>query len=420
MRVLVYPHAMEIGGSQLNAVELAAAVRDRGHEVLVFGEDGPLVDVVRDRGLEFVPRDPRARRRPSSYAAAQLTRLAMGRRLDVVHGYEWPPGVEAFGGPRLRSGTAAVCTVMSMAVAPFLPRTMPLVVGTEELRAGAAANGHRSVTLLEPPVDVEANSPAVSPAGFRAQHELDPDVPLMVMVCRLVPELKLEGLLAACDAVGELVGSGVAVQLAVVGDGPARDLVEEAAAKANAHAGRRAVVLTGLLVDPKPAYAAADVMLAMGGSALRGLAFGKPLVVQGEHGYWELLTASTQPTFLRQGWYGVGSDADGRAVGAGRLAGILTPLLADRDRWAELGALGRRLVVERFSLQAAAAVQERVYEAAANPIAQPSRATLSADAATMLIGLTSHKVRRRWQRWRGTVATDDFNAVAGRTPGGRR
>ena len=43
MKVLVYPHSMEVGGSQLNAVQVAGAVRDRGHEVIVISEPGPLV-----------------------------------------------------------------------------------------------------------------------------------------------------------------------------------------------------------------------------------------------------------------------------------------------------------------------------------------------------------------------------------------
>ena len=30
MKVLVYPHTMEIGGCQLNAVETAGALRERG------------------------------------------------------------------------------------------------------------------------------------------------------------------------------------------------------------------------------------------------------------------------------------------------------------------------------------------------------------------------------------------------------
>jgi hypothetical protein len=32
VRVLVYPHTMEIGGCQLNAVETAGALRERGHD----------------------------------------------------------------------------------------------------------------------------------------------------------------------------------------------------------------------------------------------------------------------------------------------------------------------------------------------------------------------------------------------------
>ena len=415
MRIIVYPHSAELGGSQLNAVELAGAVRDRGHEVAVLIEDGPLADTVCRLGLDLLPLDPGVHRRPSPAAIRQLAELTRHRRLDVLHGYEWPPGVEVF--LAARGGGTPVCTVMSMAVAPFLPRTMPLLVGTADLRDLAAGAGHRSVTLLEPPVDVVANSPSFPAGGFRAEHGLDPELPLVVVVCRLVVELKLEGLLAACDAVGALAAADIPVQLAVVGDGAARDRVAEAAAKANAQAGRRAVVMTGQVSDPRPAYASADVMLGMGGSALRGLAFGKPLVVQGERGFWSLLTPITQPTFLRQGWYGVGPDVNGRAAGAVRLAEILRPLLADRDARAELGMLGRRLVEERFSLQAAATLQERVYAEAVGT--RIGRIEAAADTGRTVAGVTRHKIRRKWQRRRGTVATDDFNAVAGRDPGGR-
>jgi len=415
MRVLVYPHSMELGGSQLNAIEIAAAVRDRGHEVAVLGEAGPLVDAVRRLGLEYVPLDPRARRRPSPRAMAQLTRLAAERRIDVVHGYEWPPAIEAYFGPRLRRGVPTVCTVMSMAVAPFLPHGMPLVVGTADLRRRALAAGRASVTLLEPPVDVRANAPTFDPGSFRADHGLDPVIPLVAVVCRLVAELKLEGLLAACAVVGRLAESGVDAQLVVVGDGPARGRVEAAAAAANAVTGRRAVVLTGELADPRPAYAAADVMLGMGGSALRGLAFGAPLVVQGERGFWRLLTPESAPTFLDQGWYGLGSDVDSVA-GVDRLAGILTDLLADPAARERLARYGRRLVVERFSLDRAAAVQEEVYAAVLAGVPVSGRAAMAADAARSAVGVTRHQLRRKWQRLRGRVATDDFNALAGALP----
>src|SRR5260370_41388236 len=65
VKVLVYPHAMEIGGSQLNALEIAAAGRDRGHEVTVVSRPGPLLKTVRRPRLWHVPPRPPPPRRPS-------------------------------------------------------------------------------------------------------------------------------------------------------------------------------------------------------------------------------------------------------------------------------------------------------------------------------------------------------------------
>ena len=156
MKVLVYPHTMEIGGSQLNAVEIAGAVRDRGHDVTVVSRPGPLVQTVKELGLPHVTLDPRASRTLSRRALAHLTSLVREQEIDVVHGYEWPPVAEAVLGPRLRLGVPVVCTIMSGQVAPFLPRTLPLIVGTDLLRKHEEAAGRTPVTLVEPPVDVRS------------------------------------------------------------------------------------------------------------------------------------------------------------------------------------------------------------------------------------------------------------------------
>nr|WP_042177649.1 glycosyltransferase family 4 protein [Kibdelosporangium sp. MJ126-NF4]CEL12736.1 glycosyl transferase, group 1 [Kibdelosporangium sp. MJ126-NF4]CTQ93496.1 glycosyl transferase, group 1 [Kibdelosporangium sp. MJ126-NF4] len=401
MRILVYPHAMEIGGSQLNAVQLAGAVRDRGHEVIVLSEPGPLVERVRELGLEHIE-IPRERRNPSPEVLATLVRTVRKRRIHVVHGYEWPPVVEAFFGPGLRWRTPVVGTVMSMSVVPFFPRTVPLVVGTEAIREAAQAAGHHRVTLLEPPVDTETDHPSVDGSVFRKEHGIPQDDVLVAMICRLVPELKLEGLLATCDAVGALAAAGHRVQLVLVGDGRSRAEIEARAAKANALAGRTVVRLTGEVTDPRPAYAAADVLVGMGGSALRGMAFGKPLVVVGEQGFSELLTSDTAPLFLKQGWYGLGGN------GVLDLQKHIEVLLGSRDLRASLGEFARRLVVDRFALTRAAKIQEDEYLFAART--RPATAAVASDAVRSGSGVLAAKVQTKYQRWRGTVATDDANA----------
>jgi glycosyltransferase involved in cell wall biosynthesis len=404
LNIVVYPHDMAMGGSQLNAIELAAAVRDLGHNVTIVGDHGPLVQMVTDLGMRHVS-IPSHRRRPSTVVARQLRRLIRAENVDIVHGYEWPPGLEAAAAVYPAGRSAAVCTVMSMAIAPFLPRDLPLVVGTAALQEQTALRRRGPVHLMEPPVDVSANAPSHPVGEFRAAFDLtDTSYIDIVVICRLVPELKLEGVLTAIDVVGSLARS-LPVRLTVVGDGTAREAVSARAAKANALAGRRAVVLTGQLIDPRPAYAAADIMLGMGGSALRALAFAKPLVVQGEQGFWELLTPSSVDLFLRQGWYGV-STGDG----ASRLAAILRALVADPARRLELGAYGRKLAVSRFSLARAASMQEQIYQDALSAARRPFLAQ-TGDGVRSAFGVGAHKVRQRYRAFRGTRKTDDFNAV---------
>lgn len=401
----MYPHSMEVGGSQLNAIQLAGSLRDRGHEVIVLSEPGPLVERVRKMALEHVQL-PRHWGRPSPKVIRTIGRLVRRRRIDVVHGHEWPPIIEAFLGASLSHRTAVVGTVMSMSVASFLPRNVPLTVGTELIRQVATAGGHRHVELLEPPVDTKADNPSIEGRSFRAELGVRPDEVLLTMVCRLVPDLKLEGLLSACNAVRELAVAGHPVRLMIVGDGRARRDVARRATEVNAAAGYKAVLMTGEMADPGPAYAAADIIIGQGGSALRGMAFGKPLVVIGEEGFSELLTPESLPVFLRQGWYGLGSGSLGAGAPALRIA--LEGLVRSPELRCELGLLGRRLTEQRFSLNRAAEIVENLYSTAMQHPAPCERVML--DFVHVIAGLIRSKIVRKYQRWAGKASTDDSNA----------
>ena len=400
MRILVYPHSMELGGSQLNAVELAGAAVRRGHEVTVLGEAGPLVDRLAPLEVEHVE-VTRSRLRPSPAVLAQLCGLVRDRDVAVVHGYEWPPVVEAVYGPGLRLGTPVVGTVMSMSVAPFIPRGTPLTVGTADILAAERAR-RPGVTLLEPPVDTDANRP-----GDRDEHRaafgLGRDDFVVVVVSRLAVELKREGILAAVRAAGMLADE-LPVRLVVVGDGPCRDEVQAAASEVNRVAGREVVLLTGGLRDPRPAYQSSDVCLGMGGSALRAAAFGVPLVVLGEQGFARLLDASSLPSFLAQGWFGLGHGGDAAPV----LAALLRRLHAEPGTRSAAGALALATVTERFSLARAAEQQEARYrDAVASRQPRHRRAPgLLFPLAHVLCYDAARKVRRRC----GAATTDDFNA----------
>ena len=291
---------------------------------------------------------------------------------------------------------------MSMSVAGFIPRDLTLVVGTEEIRRHEAQSRGDHVSLIEPPVDVEANRPGAGDLGRFPRRDGSFTI---VVVSRLADQLKLEGLLTTIRATAELARHCDA-HLWIVGDGPARAAVEGEVQRANVRAGRPMVTMTGSLSDPRGAYAAADVCIGMGGSALRALAFAKPLVVQGEGGFFTLLTPSTLPIFLAQGWYGI--DDLGPEAAVARLVAILRQLADDAPERAALGQFGRDVVVDRFSLDAAGAKQEQIYrDALAAGTSWSSRVHTGVRTAS---GLAGYKVRRRAARLRNAAATDDFNA----------
>ncbi len=400
MRILIYPHDLGMGGSQTNAIELAGELRNLGVDCTVFGQPGTLNARIAELGLPFVE-SVNPGRRPSRRVAQQLRNLVTKGAFDIVHGYEWPPTLEAVLAVGGLPGTAVVSTVMSMAVAPFIPSWLPLVVGTQQIAAAEMAAGRPRVELLEPPVDLRHNVPPDTAAldAFRRSWGLD-GRPLVVCVTRLAAQLKLEGLLTAIG----VAGCQQEFQLLIVGDGPSRAEVKQAAERANATAGARTVVLTGELLDPRAAYAAADVVIGMGGSALRALAFAKPLIVQGERGFFEALTPETLPLFGWQGWYGVG---DGSQSGRSRLLSALAPLLRDAGLRTDRGRFGRE-VVEEYSLTRAARRQLEIYREALGATYPPGeRARGNTVAAGAFFG---YHAQRRWSRLRGRRSSDDFNA----------
>jgi glycosyltransferase involved in cell wall biosynthesis len=404
MRIIVYPHALSIGGSQLNAIELAAAVRDRGHQVTIFAsESGVLADTVSRLGLPLVVA-PRHRKRPSLTIAFALRDLCRRQHIDIVHGYEWPPCLEGFYGPLLLDRVVVGCTVMSMAVAPFLPSSIPLIVGTELIAAAARVGRSGPVRVIEPPVDTQSNHPDIDGSSFRTHYQLG-NRPTVVLVSRLAPALKREGIERAIAAAG-LLAAQSDLRLVIVGDGPARDGLERAALAVNARTGVATVTFTGELADPRGAYAAADVVLGMGGSVLRAMAFAKPVVVLGELGFAQLLTPESARLFLWQGFYGLGDgNTDPEA-----LSELLRALLADPQRRGELGTFARQLVVSHFDLVQAGERQTQLYSEWLGR--RPVRSTAIREAVGSAAQILGHKVNQRLSRWWGRHGSEDFNTIA--------
>lgn len=379
-RVLVVAHTLELGGTQMNAIELAHEVGRRGlAEVVLAASPGPAEAWARDRGLDLRLLPP-ATHHPSAARVRSLDLLAREVRPDVVHVWDWPQCFDAYPGLHLRQRLPMLCTVMGMVVPRFIPRHLPTTFGTVELAERARLTRSGPVQLLEPPVDMSANHPgAVDGAGFRRAHGIAHSDLLVTMVSRLESWLKMESLERGIAAVAALA-ERYPVRLVIVGSGSARDAVAERAEDVCRRYGRAVIQLAGAMTDPRPAYEAADLMLGMGGSALRTLAFGKPLVVVGERGFSRVLDHGTADLFLRQGWYGLGNGV------YDDLAGQIERLVLDAPLRHSLGTLGEEIVAQHYDLGVAAERLGAWYRETADTPVPPVRAVTEAGRSAALVG----------------------------------
>jgi glycosyltransferase involved in cell wall biosynthesis len=352
LRIMTCPHELIRGGSQIIAIQLAAELRDRGHEVEIYAFPGPLTEYIESFGLPYRPAPPSRGRSMRPYALAAFVREIRRFRPDIVHTYE-ALGSVASSRASFLAPHRNVTTVSSMDVPDFIPEDGPLLVGTARLAAGQA--GRRGgVELMEPVVDADFDAPGDAEAA-RDGLGIGSDQLVVSIVGRLSEEHhKARGVVSAIE---DLAGRDLprTVTVIVAGSGDREDSVRAAAEVARARNPRLTIRLEGDVPDPRTIYDAAHITVGMGSSGIRAMAHAKPLIVQGRDGFCQLLEEHTADELASECVFGYG-ETGGPSVGE-----LILDLAERPERRDELAALGREVVLRRFSHRHAADLLERVY-----------------------------------------------------------
>ncbi len=417
LRVLVVIHHLSVGGSQRCAVDLAMGVHARGHDVTVAGPPGPLADLLVDERVPFVPLENDRPGQAVGQALPGYKRLHdLTRELgpELVHSYELTPSILTYAGAHLRDCVPMTMTINSMSVPDFMPQSVPLQV-CSPLIASEVRQRHPNrsgpVGVLEIPTDTVNQYPDFPGAEeFRARLGIRPDELAVVVVSRFARALKQEGLETAIRAAGRLAPQH-RMRLVLVGDGPAMPDLRALAAGTNAALGREVVLLTGEILDPRPAYAAADIVVGMGGSLLRSMAFGKPCIVQGEHGFFKILDMDSAREFRWHGFFGIGGGGSGEE----RLVAQLGQLLDDAPMRKRNGDFALGLVRRHYSLDSAVDQQIDWYHRVLDRPATPTRL----EAARTMAAISAWFGGRAVKRPTGREKVDYFNSPERTEPGMR-
>jgi len=286
------------GGVQTHVRQLAAHLRDRGHQTLVLA---PGREPATDPGVRIVGRSVKVRFNrsvaqicPDPRSWARVRRELRAFRPDVVHVHEpISPSTSMFAalsapGPVVATFHAGSERKLAVRVAsPFLRLVwsrLDVMIGVSEAAAEFGTGPFRRRARIVPNgVDVDMfhdPAPAELPPGRR-----------LLFVNRLDPR---KGFSVAVEAFAELARELPDLWLVVAGDGPERGAV----ARLSPELRERALMLGAVPHDDLPPYhAAADLFLgpARGGESfgivlVEAMAAGLPIVASDIEGWREVVT----------------------------------------------------------------------------------------------------------------------------------
>ncbi|MGP4004608.1 glycosyltransferase family 4 protein [Streptomyces sp. 8N706] len=277
-----------------------------------------------------------------SAKAGLAARLAVrGRIPTVFQPHAW--SFEAVGGT-----TAELALRWERYAARWATRV--LCVSEDERQRGRQAGVPGRWAVVRNGVDTDRFRPADTEAkeraraGLTALRALPRQVPLVVCVGRLCRQKGQDVLLRAWP---EVTAAVPGARLVLVGDGPDRDLLREAAPPG--------VVFAGEAADPAAWYAAADLVVlpsrweGMALAPLEAMACGRPVVLSEVTGARESLAPGHAPACL------VPPEEPGA------LARALTALLLDHRLRDTYGRQAREHVRTTYDIRRTAAAVSRLY-----------------------------------------------------------
>jgi len=353
MRILMATMGLDIGGAETHIVELAKELKKQGHDLAIVSNGGVYVSEVEAAGIRHyraplhrravgdmrrsmsVLRDVIAREKPDVvHAHARIPAFLCGR-LQKKMGF---PFVTSCHGVYHSSGALKLLSnwgQRTLAVSEDIRDYLKEQYGIPEEQIRLTING----------IDTEKFSPQVTGAPVREEFGLG-EAPVIGHVSRLDEASSLAAR-QLIEIAPELDKEIPGVRVLITGGGDVYEELNGRARAINAQLGRDCLVLTGPRTDINRIVAACDLFVGVSRAALEAMSAGKTVILSGAQGHTglfvpELLDKAMDTNFCCR--------TDPVATEKQLLADILNAMALPAEQKRELGACGRRVVGEHYSV----------------------------------------------------------------------
>lgn len=368
LAVLQVIPALDTGGAERTAVDVARAIVKAGGRAWIATAGGRLADEAQSAGATIV-RGPYDTKNPLELwrNAARLTKLIGDANIDIVHARSRAPAWSAYLAAR-RTGVAYVATYHGIYNARLAPKRYynsimargDAVIANSQFTADHVLAKHRidvkKLHVIPRGIDIEAFTPQnVSHTridAIRKQWNLAPGKPVILMPGRLT---RWKGQRVFIDALAQLKSRDFIAVMA--GDAQERDAyVDELHQALVRHGLADQVRIPGRYGDPPAVMMAADVIVApsiepeaFGRIAVEAQAMGRPLVASALGAQRETVEDNVTGFLV--------PPADAVALAAA----IERALTLDQSTRNAMAAAGRRNVLARYTVEAMCTATFDVY-----------------------------------------------------------
>ena len=370
-KILMVTMGLDIGGAETHIVELSKQLKSMGHDVIVMSNGGVYVPEIVAAGIRHYEA-PLHRRSIGCMRRSLgiLRRVIREEKPDLVHAHARIPGFlcgilrhsmkfpfvttahwvfQTSGGLRYLTDWGQRTIAVSDDIKAYLIREY-----------GIPAE-HISVTING--IDTDKFSPEVSGAKVLREFGLDENRPVVSYVSRMDEDRALVArqLIEIAPSLEQRIPG---VQLLIAGGGNVFDELNAKAQAVNEQLGHKVIAMTGPRTDINEIVAAGDLFVGVSRAALEAMAGAKPVIVAGNEGYQGLFG----PDKLEEARLGNFCCRGLELSNPERLLQDVAQVLeASDERRKELGAYGRQVIFDYYSVRRMAQDCLDMYDKACRP-----------------------------------------------------
>lgn len=370
-KILMALMGLEIGGAETHVVELSKELKKQGYDIVVASNGG-----VYEKELEAA--DIRHYRVPlnqrnifkmiRSYFI--LKRIIKKERVDIVHSHARIPSFVC-GLLKLRMKNAFTFVTSAhwvfytgMGLKYLSNWGQKVVAVSDDIREYLMENyrvRYEDIFVTINGIDTEKFSPDTDPERIRREFGLQKEEPTLVYVSRMDESRALVA--RQLIALGPKLAKAIpGLRMLIVGGGDVYEELLEKAKETNAAIGRECITMTGGRTDINELVAVGDIFVGVSRAALEAMAAEKPVIVAGNEGYIGLFGEDKLALAQENNFCCRGCVLSTEELLYRDIVYAFRDLTEDERR--KMGAYGREVIFEYYSVTKMAGDCIKAYEAA--------------------------------------------------------